>query len=63
MNDIIATRDYFREQGCRAFHAGLSRDAHNMNWHAAALMEWHAGWDLCAMVKARLEQYRKREAA
>lgn len=39
MNEPIVTREHIRAMGCRAFREGKSRDEHNMNWHAAALME------------------------
>lgn len=50
----IVTREHIRALARRAFAAGLGRDDHNMNWHAAALREWRDQYDLCVTTKQRL---------
>lgn len=52
----IISRAYMRSLGREAFLAGESRDSHYMNWHAPALVDWHAGFDeAAAEAKAREE--------
>lgn len=41
----IISREAIRARARAAFEQGLSRDDHNMNWHAPALVDWHAEFD------------------
>lgn len=41
----IISRETIRARARRAFTAGLGRDEHNMNWHAAAVVVWQGEWD------------------
>lgn len=43
----IVTIDSIRAKAREAHAAGLGRDDHNMNWHAAALPHWLDEWDRC----------------
>lgn len=56
MPDQICTIAMIQEKARAAFAAGLSIDAHNMNWHAPALATWQAEFARCeveaALVKA-----------
>ena len=45
----IIERETIESRACKAFFAGLPRDSHNMNWHAAALVCWLAAYDRCAI--------------
>lgn len=45
MNDTIISRDTIRARARRAFFADQSRDSHNMNAGAAALVDWLAEYD------------------
>jgi hypothetical protein len=45
MDTPIISRDTIRARGRQAHAEGKSRDEHNMNWSAAAIAEWQAGWD------------------
>jgi hypothetical protein len=44
----IVSRDTMRARGRNAFNAGRSRDSHGMNPCAAALADWHQGYDQAA---------------
>jgi hypothetical protein len=59
MDEPIISRETMRARGRAARAAGLGRDEHNMNWHAAAIAEWQAGWDeqaaVCANDNVELE--------
>lgn len=43
----IISRQLMRERGYEACAAGKGRNDHHMNPGAAAIAEWHAGWDQC----------------
>lgn len=45
MVEEIIRRDLIEAKARQAASAGLSRDSHNMNWHAAALPTWLAEYD------------------
>ena len=54
MADALAfdnIRAYFQESGKTAYLAGHSRDSHDLNPGAAAIADFHAGWDAAASVK------------
>lgn len=44
----IVSGDTMRARGRNAFNAGRSRDSHGMNPCAAALADWHQGYDQAA---------------
>lgn len=48
MTDQIVSRESMRARGRNAFNAGRSRDSHDMNPWAAALADWHQGYDQAA---------------
>ncbi len=41
----IVSIESIRENAREAFHAGMLRDEHGMNWHAPALADWLAEYD------------------
>jgi len=51
---MIVTRAYIRQMAREAFEAGQSRDSHNMNWHAPALVDWLGEYDRLAKSTPRL---------
>lgn len=57
MPEQIISREYVRSLGRLAFKAGHGRESHRMNWHAAAVVDWYAGWD-----EAKAEQAEKAAA-
>lgn len=52
----IISREQIRERARRAFHAGRSRDSHEMNWHAAALPTWLQEYDRLAAIARQAQR-------
>ena len=50
MSQSIISRDIIQAGARAAFEAGQSRDSHNMNWHAAALVTWLDEYDRLALL-------------
>lgn len=48
MTEQIRNREHMQAKGRDAFLRGDSIDSHNMNWHAAALADWLAGYNQAA---------------
>lgn len=62
MNESIVSREHIRELARRAFHAGRSRDSHNMNWNAVALPTWLEEYDRL-VAQAQYDAHREAFAA
>lgn len=55
MHEPIIARATMQDRGAEAFLSGKSRDDHNMNWHAPALVEWLAGYDAEAQAHSAIQ--------
>jgi len=53
MNDQIISRDTIRARARAAFERGASRDGHYMNPTSAAVADWQAEWDRCAIQRVK----------
>lgn len=63
MTAAILTRDDVRARARAAFEAGKSRDSHEMNWHAAALVDWLEEYNRLAFEARQVAKRREVETA